>query len=216
MFTLNKSGAISMIWVALIVLACGTTSAQDTLPVTRPNLITRQTRLSPKRKGLLNLPLSKERKVEVHNKGPQGFLPPLVRGDREFGGNGPKITIRVRFYVKDNRVYRQIYMKAGETRVTAGWLASKPSRAEGWGIPILIYTPPRGWRVRPLDITLHPISTYVDKDHDPEVFEKTQVGRITVSGDRDGNDIGIYTRVEIDWDYVLPVVIQRHADVVAR
>ena len=213
---LRKLSGMSVIWVTLVVLVVSTTRAADRLHARRNNVVTRQAQLLPNRAVSLTVPGLNERTVNVHNLGSQAFYPPLVRGDRELGGPAD-IKIAVRFFVKNNQVHRQIYMMAEERGVSGGWLASKPSKAEGWSFPIDIYTPPPGWQLKPFNTVDHRLPEYIDFDHTPEVHN-THIGRVTVFGDRKGKDIGFgeYTRVDIDWDYILPVVIQRRADDVSR
>ena len=142
------------------------------------------------------------------------FMPPLVRGDREFGGHGPEVKIRVRYYVRGNRVYRQLFMSAAETRITGGILTSKPSVARGWNTPRVIYVAPRGWSIRPIRTTDHRLPHYTDTDHAADVFD-TPVGKVTVWGDGKGNDIGRTTRVRVEWDSSARVIIDRIADVLS-
>ena len=41
--------------------------------------------------------------------------PPLKAGDKEFDGNGPKVQVWVQFFIRNNAVYRSVYMSAIET-----------------------------------------------------------------------------------------------------
>ncbi|UCD30593.1 MAG: hypothetical protein JSV03_09040, partial [Planctomycetota bacterium] len=68
------------------------------------------------------------------------FIPGLTRGDREFNGNGPLVTLKAELSLKgSDSLMCEVYMKAEQTE--ADW-----STAEGeW--ETLVYRAPDGWRI---------------------------------------------------------------------
>jgi len=133
------------------------------------------------------------------------FMPTLAGGDREFGGNGPKVNVLVKFFVVHSAVYRQIGMEAFEHGVPSG----RRSVARGWSVPQIVYRAPAGKTVRSIDRHNQPIQVLnkVMSGHGSFTAPRTFVGSVTVWGDRRGKDIGFHTCTLIKFDYELPVVI---------
>jgi hypothetical protein len=139
------------------------------------------------------------------------YHPPLDKGDREFSGNDPRVTVRVHFFAEETAVYRSIYMFADEVGGSnLFWDVAKKTLARGFSPEKPVYEAPRGKRIKELP-GIPAFFTLVDeriRGHLPRVFENTVVGKVVVYGDRHGKDVGNYTGVSIDFDYDLPVVLE--------
>ena len=84
--------------------------------------------------------------------GTQKWAPPHKSGDKEFAGNGPRVVVRVHFYLQNNRIYRRLYMSAIETDTRWKALSGQsPTRAYGWSKPEVAYKPPAGTTI----VSLH-------------------------------------------------------------
>jgi len=138
------------------------------------------------------------------------FVPPHVRGDRDFKGHGPRVLFRAELAAdrRSNTVGVRVYMEARE------WEDGKPepdhTTVEGWtewrSIPI-----PRGLRL--LDLAEGQESRfehqYVDRSHKPDGFEfppHALVRSLRYIGDAPGNDAGSATRVAVRFNPVRVVV----------
>ena len=141
------------------------------------------------------------------------FVPPHVRGDRDFKGHGPRVLFRAELAAdrQSNTLGVRVYMKARE------WEDGKPEEdhttVEGWtewrSIPM-----PRG--LRPLGLAEGQESRfehqYVDRNHERDVFEfppNALVGRLEYVGDAPGNDAGSATGVVVRFNPVRVVVTDR-------
>jgi hypothetical protein len=126
------------------------------------------------------------------------FIPPHTYGDREFGGNGPKMISHLYLRQDGNRVYAQVYLSARETR--SDW-----TTAEGSSQWVEIYTVRSGYKInRLLDNTtyLHLLrasngADYVDTNHEDHIMETT-VGRATLVGDTSGDEAGSRTKITLN------------------
>ena len=207
----GMSGAIGIALVALGVAMAmaqtGKVDKRDHRQTKLGNVSQLAIEMARTNSGQHRIERTKRETIEIT--GPQNFWPPKVQGDREFGGNGPKVTIKARFYSSGNKVYRQIFMRAAETSVTAGIFTSNPSVASGWSRPQVVYTAPAGWTVKPFRRTDHRFNTYVDRNHLPEGFD-TPFGRVVVYGDTKGDDIGHYTHVFVNWNATLNFTLISH------
>ncbi|MDG3002424.1 hypothetical protein [Paludisphaera mucosa] len=131
------------------------------------------------------------------------LVPPHTRGDREFDGCGPRVWIHVQIIQAETSLSLRLYMKAEETE--DDW-----TTGEGWSEPLAFFTAPPGYRIKEVGSPNEwlNIVQYTDSNHDPDVFN-TALGRIACYGDRDGDDIGEYTRVVASFDHSVPVTLVR-------
>ena len=148
--------------------------------------------------------------VTVPVRGRTEWKPPHVKGDTDFSGNGPEVWVRVQFLVQNNAVYRRVFMAAVETRSTLGaTIGDNITTANGWSPMEKVWAPPAGKTV----VELRGIGEKTDllhevlRGHRPHV-RQTAVGRMQIFADRKGGDAGVYTRVLVDFNYDLPVVLQ--------
>lgn len=128
-------------------------------------------------------------------------------GDRDFDTDDDEpmtvdVTAEVTLY--NNRLISRVYMKAYEPR--DDWTA-----AEGWSAWATHYSPPAGWRIisyRPQATSTHHanITSHGEKTYNRPTGEVTY--RFVVQGDRDGDDAGVYTDVEVNWT-TLEVTLQQ-------
>lgn len=115
--------------------------------------------------------------------------------------DGIREAKRLKADVDDRSVYVRLYMEATE-------VGGDGTRASGATIE-KVYTAREGFVVK--DITMKQefelVNSRVD-GHRPSFFE-TELGRVTIYGDREGDDAGVYTRAELSIrkGYILPVVL---------
>jgi hypothetical protein len=114
--------------------------------------------------------------------GPLGpFWPEMIRGDCEFAGHGPSVTLRARLYVRSDSLFCYVYMKAEETE--SNW-----STAEGeWDE--FLYRAPAGWKITHTNLDPDSCETrYID---DGGGYDYTSCPGFSFRsiGDTSGNDI---------------------------
>jgi hypothetical protein len=150
--------------------------------------------------------------------GTQRCLPPHVRGDDEFSGNWPRVEVRVQFLVHNNAVYRRVYMRAIESgRGPGGLIGGAPTEARGWSSMQRVWSPPAGQTIVQL-MGVNEKTRLVNerfKGHGKHV-RKTEVGTMKIVGDSKGFDAGGKTRVDVEFDYNLPVVVQKYSPKAVR
>ena len=130
------------------------------------------------------------------------YMPPHVRGDREFDGNGPNVRVSTYIYRNSRQAYMRVYMRAEETK--SDW-----TTASGTSDRFYFYTAPNGWHIKEiLGVTSFPgIVEYLDEDISDDIFNTT-LGQYTVVGDSQGDDAGTSTQVSINFAYKVPIVIE--------
>lgn len=147
-------------------------------------------------------------------RGRQEFIPPLASGDREFAGHGPEVWVGVEFFIENNALYRRVSMSALETANVGAAIGNKHTQARGTSDKHRVYRAPHGKKLVAMKgaqlsgrmARLNLVHTIMN-GHAPRTFN-TALGKVTVWGDRRGNDAGIYTRTAIDFDFELPVLLQ--------
>ena len=123
------------------------------------------------------------------------FSPGLLRGDREFGGNGPTVDASVTLTNQRSNVNARLCMRAEETDSNG---TPRDSLANGCTTRS-IYTPRAGFRVS--TILSHRSSTarYRDTNHDIDRIGGNPgggpVNNFQIMGDGGGDDIGRHTRI---------------------
>lgn len=131
------------------------------------------------------------------------FTPPHTRGDREYSGNGPEVWATARWFKEDTRVNLHLWMKAKETR--SDWTTAEGERVEPY------YTAPSGWRIDSIEGNLESSAHYVDTDHNDDRQGGGPSGPIKefkFRGDRDGDDAGIYTGVDVTFNPLVVKLVQ--------
>lgn len=119
------------------------------------------------------------------------FMPPRVRGDREFSGNGPRIYVRAELIYSDVVLGSRLYMSAVETK--SDWSTAEGERTE------TLYSVPPGWRISRVIGDLSSDYSYTDNDHDRDIFNLASgelVRQFVIVGDTSGNDIEVDTGVQ--------------------
>lgn len=139
------------------------------------------------------LPACQTQTLEFHNEPDIDFRfkldARLLQGDREFGGNGPEVQVRVMLKHDGHTARVRIGMVAKETAYD--WTTG--GHDTGW---IRLFTVPSGWRIRTMNLGKVDAATgfdfgdwlfsYTDDDYDPDVFEPQDGGplrRIEVMGE---------------------------------
>lgn len=121
------------------------------------------------------------------------LVPVKTRGDREFDGNGPRITCWVKLNLSQDKknLRAEMYMKAKETK--SDWSTAEKTET------ITLYNAPNNWIIEKISTT--PTSNYkayLDDDHALDTYNigEGPVQKMVFTGDLSGNDIG-RTQVEI-------------------
>jgi len=123
------------------------------------------------------------------------FTPPLIGGDREFDGHGPRVFVTADLILASRSLRVRLSMDAIET-------TSDFTHAFGLSPDYLIYVPPTGQCIASVSRTTHDELTYTDTDHDVDNFPGQVVGSFVKSysivGDTSGDDAGVDTRFHIN------------------
>lgn len=131
-----------------------------------------------------------------------GWIPPHVPpGDREFGGSANCYS-EVRFFNSRTQAYLYVWFGAVETK--PDWTLCK-----GWSPAHYFYTAPTGWHIKRIDgeKNFPNLVSYIDYDKYEDTFNTT-LGLATVMGDGPGNDAGVHTGVDYNFNYAVPIVIE--------
>lgn len=122
----------------------------------------------------------------------------LIRGDAEFDGNGPKVTVNAGLITSDTRIMLVVNMTAKETK--ADW-----TTAEG-SVSKVLYVAPPGRRIKSISgkTMWKNIVRYVDKDHKMDRFI-TELGIFYVRGDHKGEDLPYHTGLTLQSYYTFVV-----------
>jgi hypothetical protein len=121
---------------------------------------------------------------------PITLIPPLVRGDAEYSGNGPEIFVRLVLTQTPERIDATITMRAEETE--SDW-----TTADGT-ITRTIYQPPSGWAIQALVGETESADGYTDDDHAEEtLFPAGPAHHFVITGDGEDDDVGRHTKVDV-------------------
>jgi hypothetical protein len=132
------------------------------------------------------------------------FRPPdtgkAAGADADFGGHGPSVRVAAEVTSTDREARFTLSMKARETK--KDWTEASGSTSK------VFYTAPQGRKILAL-VGATRWSPLVDGEiegHDPTEID-TLLGRLTIWGDRDGKDAGVYTGVKLSSDYLVTVLL---------
>jgi hypothetical protein len=123
------------------------------------------------------------------------YTPPHTRGDKEYSGNGPEVWATANWINDGTHVNLRLWMKAKETR--SDWTTAEGERTESY------YTAPSGWRIDSIVGNLESSAHYVDTDHNDDRQgggPNGPVKEFNFRGDRDGDDAGSYTGVDVTFN----------------
>jgi hypothetical protein len=137
----------------------------------------------------------------------------LLKGDREFAGNGPHISLHTGIGHSDRQIWLHVHMSAEEAKDK-----SKPGWSKGSGArTIVFYHAPGNMKIRRVTgpkfqpIGRHHVYKrieYTDTDHAVDRFSHDW-GTVHIVGDSRGKDINRKTRAEFrDIQYVLNVELE--------
>lgn len=123
------------------------------------------------------------------------YAPPLVKGDREFNGNGPNIFANVRLINGGNRLIARVYMRAQETR-------SDSTTGEGFK-EYTLYTTTSGKIIQTVLSDLYCEKYYTDETvYVDEFYGYGPVRLWTFIGDTRGDDVERGTKVKISFNKI--------------
>lgn len=132
--------------------------------------------------------------VTVDGIAPITYVPPHVRGDRDFDGNGPRIFCSVTLQIRNgNELWVRIYMYAGETK--SDW-----TTAAGFN-DFHIYTHSR--LITEIVSDTASAYSYTDYDHEDDIFPNSAgelVSKFNFIGDTRGDEAGTKTRVQVHFN----------------
>lgn len=129
----------------------------------------------------------------------KSLYPDHVRGDRDFGGNGPSVntTVRLRISSDKRRLEAVIYFKAKETR--SNWTEGKKNWTK------TVASAPAGYEFTRILSSTYSCANYVDRDHNmdfPNVGCGNLVHKIAIKGDTGGDDVGNTTSDDTRIHYI--------------
>ena len=136
----------------------------------------------------------------IHLRPTPKFVPPHTRGDAEFDGHGPVVTVTATLSIKNrNQLWVTLSMVATETR--RDWTTAAGSQS------YMVYDGARDNVQRIIRIITDKFSSshYTDTNHDDDVFfpgENELVSRFTVTGDTVGDEAGTRTGVIAEFNPV--------------
>ena len=147
-----------------------------------------------------------ETKIQPIDPTPVTLRPNKTRGDREFAGNGPRVTTRVDLQRSPTALSVRVYMRARETR-------SDYTTAEGTET-FPLFTPEPGWEIEnivgPASMDPH---TYTDDTETTDSFDRGSGGpvkRLDFVGDTSGDDAGVKTQVTVTFNRLRVELTQVH------
>lgn len=135
-------------------------------------------------------------------------IPELTRGDREFAGNGPEVTVWASISIQNtNEIWATVHMFAKETR--SDWTtASKTDGYKLWdgddfGVK----------EVTSINSDTFTVDSYTDTDHAVDDLEQPAgelVKRFRVTGDTRGDDVQIVSgsRVTVEFNPIRITVLR--------
>jgi hypothetical protein len=133
---------------------------------------------------------------------PVEFIPPHTRGDRDFGGHGPRILCNARLQIRNRReIWAEVFMHAEETK--SDWTTASGSD------DFLLHT-----NDRPIAAILtdtFSACTYTDSNHEEDVVAQSAgelVSQFKFVGDTRGDEAGTRTRVLLIFN---PIVFREAA-----
>ncbi|MCI0579339.1 MAG: hypothetical protein L0332_19355 [Chloroflexi bacterium] len=129
------------------------------------------------------------------------YLPPHTRGDREYSGNGPRVTASVELVYTDTSVNAVVTMTAEETK--SDWTTASGSET------FTLYTPDPGFKIQQIVGEVNSSFNYIDSDHEDDVFAGSgPVASYTFSGDDEGSDAGVHTAVTMTFNQIRVELIE--------
>ncbi len=159
-------------------------------------------------------PVCEERQAFI-NAFDNAYQPPHTRGDRDFDGNGPRVTIRTSLFNMRSGVEYTIYMKAEEWK--NGRAKDDFTTAEGTSPRRRInYSPPNGWEIIRINTSNSATFGQVLSGHGVHrVPGNAPVREFEIVGDTSGDESGTDTRVTVQFDRI-DITIRQTANCVNR
>jgi len=132
------------------------------------------------------------------------FVPPHIRGDRDFHGNGPRITIEARLRILKDSIEAWVYMDALEWK---GRKAHKDyTQARGVKDWSCVYKAPAGREITHVGCSTAPVKiVFTDTDHEPDTILGPSDGFVQsfeIVGDTKGDEAGTRTKVEVRFHHL--------------
>ena len=123
------------------------------------------------------------------------FMPPLMRGDREFAGHGPTVNSSVNLINTGKELIARVTMYARETR---------SDYTTGSGTKdFVLYTSDPDKTIEAIVTPTAASYSYIDNNHNMDEFTGSgPVRKFKFMGDGSGDDVGFHTRVEIDFNNI--------------
>ena len=136
------------------------------------------------------------------------YVPPLVKGDREFNGNGPDVYANVRLINGGNRLIARVYMHAKE-------ILGDSTTAKGFK-EYALYTTEPGKIIQSIITDSYCEKSYTDETvYVDEFFGYGPVRIWTFTGDTRGGDVERGTEVKISFNKI-GLVLKKTGNCVTR
>lgn len=157
------------------------------------------------------IPWTPARRPETVNMGRTSFMPPHTNGDRDFdtGDNDPTtVILRAEFRQEASSLDNRVFMRARESK-------GDHTMVEGWSRWSRAYSAPSGWRIvsfRPNAGSSHRANVTV---HGQQTYSRPAgevVNRFHVWVDRNGDEAGTWTRMEVEWRPIEVIIEQTIPD----
>lgn len=144
---------------------------------------------------LASAPVSCDEKRHVQQMTEYTFIPRHTGGDRDFGGNGPRVNCVVEYLVHPNRIDVKVYMKARETK--SDWTTAEQTKT------FTVVRADPGRKITRIEGNTRSQRSYTDHNHDSDEFDETgqqPVNRFIFTGDTGGDESGTNTRVKLEFN----------------
>ena len=141
-------------------------------------------------------PQACEIKADVAAPSPVSFVPPLVRGDADFGSNGPRMDLQIDLVAEAHQLGGIVTLKGEETRRDFTTVSGTKN--------IVLYTAPEGWEIRSVAVSPVFSHRYKDSDEQQDVFSFNEgfVTNLSYVGDIRGPEAGTLAGVTISFNQI--------------
>ncbi len=123
------------------------------------------------------------------------FQPPRTRGDGDFSGNGPRVSVVVSLLTTPQGISARVYMRAKETE--DDWTTAEGTQ------DFSLFSPDPGWRIDRVVSSQFATHAYTDGNHERDSFNLGAGGlvkRLEYVGDTSGDEAGTRTKVDVEFN----------------
>lgn len=144
--------------------------------------------------------VGRQKEVEIYKSKLGPYYPDHTKGDREFGGHGPRVTASMILSINSakDKINLKLTLQAKETK--EDWTTG----IGGW--EQVVYSAPSGWQISKITTASSNTFTYTDDDHlydyGPGNYWDLYQGYFKIMGDTGGNDVGNITSDDTHLYYI--------------